>query len=277
MKFNSTVYGFETLRLDNFGQVKQKNQKQTKCISLELNPTINLEMTEIPSGEFLMGSSMDEIEFRKNEIPQHKVKVPKFYLGKYPITQIQWLAVMDELPKISKKFRGDNLPVVNVWLEKVLEFCSKLSKWTGKTFRLPSEAEWEYACRAGTETPFAFGKTITTEIVNYDGNQPFANAPKGEIRNGLTPVGHFKFANNFGVYDMHGNIWEWCADIWHPDYKNAPTDGSAWFENGDHSYVVQRGGSWKNPAGHCRSAFRVGDIAHNSDNIVGLRVCMTND
>lgn len=275
MEFENSTYKFETIKLDRNGQVVEQFSSLTKSLIFNLNKNTKLEMTEIPTGEFLMGSSINELEFRQNETPQHKVKIHKFYLGKYPITQLQYLVVMNELPKISKEFLGDDLPVVNVYLEKALEFCSKLSKLTGNNFRLPTEAEWEYACRAGTDTPFAFGETITTEIANYDGNLPFANAPKGEFRNGLTPIGYFKFANNFGLYDMHGNVWEWCADIWHADYINAPTDGSAWIANGDQSYAVQRGGSWKNRAGSCRSAFRVGDIAHNSDHIVGMRVCMS--
>jgi formylglycine-generating enzyme required for sulfatase activity len=275
MKFDSSIYEFETLCLDKFGFITEQNKGKAKQIIFKLSQRTKLEMTQIPSGEFLMGSSTDEIEFRENETPQHKVKVPKFYLGKYPVTQTQWLAVMDELPKISKEFRGGDLPVVNVWIEKALEFCSKLSKLTGESFRLPSEAEWEYACRAGTKTAFNFGDLITTDLANYDGTRPFLNTPQGKFRNALTPVGHFKFANNFGLFDMHGNVWEWCADVWHPDYKHAPTDGSVWAKNGDQSYAVQRGGSWKSRAGNCRSAFRAGDIAHSSAHIVGLRVCMT--
>ncbi len=231
-------------------------------------------MVEIPAGNFLMGSSEFEAEKRENETPQHEVNLQSFYLGKFPVTQAKWFAVMRNLPKIDKDFRGDNLPVVNVYLEQSIELCSKLSNLTGKKFRLPSEAEWEYACRAGTNTPFSFGDTITTAQANFNGEIPFIHTPKSEFRKCLTSVGHFP-PNSFGLYDMHGNVWEWCADIWHENYVNAPNDGSAWLTNGDQSYCVQRGGSWIDRASICRSAFRVGDIAHNHYNIVGLRVCLT--
>ncbi len=274
MKIENLEYKFRTIKLDKFGQVIQKYSKHANSLIFKLNEKTNLEMTEIPSGDFLMGSSTDEIEFRENETPQHKVKISKFYLGKYPITQSQYFAVMGELPEISEEIQNDNLPVVNVFLEKALEFCSKLSKITTKNFRLPTEAEWEYACRAGTDTPFCFGETITAEIANFDDNKSISKI-LNEKKGGLTPVGYFKFANNFGLYDMHGNVWEWCADIWHENYKNVPLNGSAWVEGGDQSYCVQRGGAWNSGANICRSAFRVGDIAHNFENIVGLRVCMT--
>ena len=130
-----------------------------------------------------MGSSINESEFRANETPQHKVKVPKFHIGKHPITQAQYFAVMNELPKISKELsRHDDLPVVNLYLEKALEFCTKLSKLTNQTFRLPTEAEWEYACRARTNSPFAFGETITTEIANYDGDQSICKCTERRIQ-----------------------------------------------------------------------------------------------
>lgn len=220
-----------------------------------------------------MGSSDFDIEKRENETPQHKVNLQSFFLGKFPVTQAQWFAIMKNLPNISKHFRGDNLPVVNVWLEKAIEFCAELSDLTGKKFRLPSESEWEYACRAGKNTPFSFGETITTDLANFNGEQPFGNIPKSKFRKHLTSVGNFA-PNDFGLYDMHGNIWEWCVDIWHENYLGAPNDGSAWLNVGDQSYCVQRGGSWIDRASNCRSAFRVGDIAHNNENIVGLRVCL---
>jgi formylglycine-generating enzyme required for sulfatase activity len=245
-----------------------------KTVKFKLSQNVNLEMVEIPAGSFLMGSFDFETEKRENETPQHEVNLKSFYLGKFPVTQAQWFAVMNDLPKISKEFRGDDLPVVNVWLEKAIEFCAKLSDLTGERFRLPSEAEWEYACRAGTTTPFSFGETLTADLANFNGEQPFKETPKTEFRKCLTPVGAFP-PNAFGLYDMHGNVWEWCADIWHENYINAPTDGNAWLTNGDQSYCVQRGGSWIDRASNCRSAFRVGDIAHNNDHIVGLRVCMT--
>lgn len=222
-----------------------------------------------------MGSSIEDLEYRENETPQHEVKLKSFHLGKFSVTQAQWFAVMNELPQISEDFRGNDLPVVNVWLEKAVGFCTKLSQMTGKGFRLPSEAEWEYACRGLTTTPFSFGETITSDLANFNGEQPFRNTPKSEFRKMLTPAGYFKLPNYFGVYDMHGNVWEWCADIWHEDYTGAPSDGTAWVTDGDQGYCVQRGGSWIDRAVNCRSAFRVGDIAHNSDHIVGLRVCLT--
>ncbi|MDE5083684.1 MAG: formylglycine-generating enzyme family protein, partial [Trichodesmium sp. St18_bin1] len=145
-------------------------------------------------------------------------------------------------------------PVECVNWYKAVEFCKRLSKLTGRNYRLPSEAEWEYACRAGTTTPFYFGETITTELVNYDGNKTYGNAPKGEYRKQTTPVGQFP-ANAFGLYDMHGNVREWCADEWHENYAGAPTDGSVWL-NGNKDLSPLRGGSWAYIPGYCRSAFR---------------------
>jgi formylglycine-generating enzyme required for sulfatase activity len=245
-----------------------------KIIKFKLSENTILELVEIPAGSFLMGSGDLETEKRENETPQHEVNLKSFYLGKFPVTQAQWFAVMNDSPQITEEFRGDDLPVINVWLEKSIEFCAKLSSLTGETFRLPSEAEWEYACRAGTITPFSFGASLTTDLANFNGEQSFKETPKGEFRKSLTPVGSFP-PNAFGLYDMHGNVWEWCADIWHENYSGAPTDGSAWLTNGDQSYCVQRGGSWVDRASNCRSAFRVGDIAHNNDHIVGLRVCLS--
>lgn len=220
-------------------------------------------MVQVPAGSFFMGSSALETEKRENETPQHEVNLKSFFLGKFPVAQAQWFAVMKSLPSIGEDFRGRDLPVVNVWLEKAIEFCAKLSALTGEHFRLPSEAEWEYACRAGTKTAFSFGNNLNNNLANFGGRN-----------SGLTRVGSFP-PNNFGLYDMHGNVWEWCADIWHENYVGAPNDGSAWLTDGDQSYCVQRGGSWIDREKNCRSAFRVGDIAHNDENIVGIRVCLS--
>ncbi|KAF0248151.1 MAG: serine/threonine protein kinase, partial [bacterium] len=160
--------------------------------------------------------------------------------------------------------------------DEVVEFCKKLSEKIGKTYRLPSEAEWEYACRAGTTTAFAFGETITPEIVNYDGNRPYGEAPKGEDRAKTTPVGSLGVANDFGLYDMHGNVWEWCQDTWHSDYTDAPIDGSAWETTpSNNTSRVLRGGAYSDNATVCRSASRgngTPDVRYGND---GLRVVMS--
>ncbi|MFM6266048.1 MAG: formylglycine-generating enzyme family protein, partial [Dolichospermum sp.] len=161
------------------------------------------------------------------------------------------------------RFKGDgstsltnHRPVEQVSWHDAVEFCARLSNYTKRPYRLPSEAEWEYACRAGTTTPFHFGDTITTELANYDGNYTYGDGPKGVYRGETTEVGSFKIANEFGLYDMHGNVWEWCQDDWHNNYEGAPTDGSAWISNNAKSYKLLRGGSWSYNPGYCRSAYR---------------------
>jgi formylglycine-generating enzyme required for sulfatase activity len=216
----------------------------------------------IPSGDFLRGSPDDEPERSKRESPQHEVTVASFFMGRYPVTQAQWRAVA-VLPKVERKleadpsnFKGDDRPVEQVSWYEAVEFCKRLSYHTGNTYRLPTEAEWEYACRAGTTTPFHFGAMITTDVANYSGNYTYADGPKGERRGETTPVDHFDIANGFGLSDMHGNVYEWCQDHWHENYKGAPTDGSAWIEGGDSKYRVVRGGSWYGSPRYCRSACR---------------------
>ena len=210
-------------------------------------------MVYIPGGNFIMGSPSGK--GRDSEKPQHQVAVQSFFMAKYPITQRQWRKVA-ALPKINRElqtepsnFKGNSLPVERVSWYDAVEFCARLSKYTGKKYRLPSEAEWEYACRAGTNTSFHFGETITDKLANYDGNHTYASEPKGEYRERTTPVGQYP-PNAFGLYDMHGNVWEWCLDDWHSNYEGAPTDGSAWFGGEDDNLsqkqarAVLRGGSW---------------------------------
>lgn len=273
MQYELEEFEFESVTVDKNGRIIDRHKHINRCFSIDLNNKVNLEMIEIPGGRFMMGATQNEAESRENEQPFHQVQIASFFMGKFPVTQAQWMAMMSVLPKMSTDFYGDRQPVVNVWLEQALVFCARLSNNSGLNFRLPSEAEWEYACRAGTTTPFNCGETIKTDLANYNG-EPYDGSPIGPSRNKTTPVGQFA-ANAFGLCDMHGNVWEWCADLWHPDYNGAPTDGSAWINDGDRSYCVQRGGSWANRAGACRSAFRVGDVAHNTDNLVGLRVCMS--
>jgi formylglycine-generating enzyme required for sulfatase activity len=250
-------------------------------------------MVKIPGGRFQMGSPDTEAGRQDNEGPQHYVDVPEFFMGKYVVTQGQWKAIayrtdlkvkLDlELDPFSfkepyKDIDRWNRPVEQVnWFEAV-EFCKRLSKLTGRNYRLPSEAEWEYACRAGTTTPFHFGETINTELANYRGTDneqqnwsgSYGKGPKGVYRRETTPVGYFKVANAFGLYDMHGNVREWCADGCHENYAGAPTDGSVWL-NGNKSPL--RGGSWAFYPVNCRSAIRYnyfGRDVHYS--LTGFRV-----
>jgi formylglycine-generating enzyme required for sulfatase activity len=231
----------------------------------DLGNGIQLEMVMIPSGSFMMGSPETEEGSNDDERPQHQVTIKAFCLGKYQVTQAQWKAVA-AFPQVNKelkldpsRFKGDgstsltnHRPVESVSWEDAVEFCDRLSKHTKRQYRLPSEAEWEYACRAGTKTPFHFGETITTDLANYDGQKS-----KGFYRSQTREVGSFGVANNFGLYDMHGNVWEWCLDDWHSNYKGAPTDGSAWLDNKESSNgKLLRGGSWYDLPEHCRSAYR---------------------
>ena len=285
-------YEFEVVTVDAQGQISQREQRSAEYRREDLGRGISLDLVLIPGGTFTMGSPAAEAGRLDREGPQHQVTIQPILMGKYAVTQAQWKAVA-ALPKVARdlnadpaKFKGDNLPVEQVSWDDAVEFCQRLSKQTGREYRLPSEAEWEYACRAGTTTPFHFGETITTDLANYRGTDwdyegktypgNYGQGPKGEFRQQTTEVGSFKVANTFGLYDMHGNVWEWCLDCWHDGYggwfRNAPTDGSAWTIGGDDTKRLLRGGSWYGDPWYCRSAFRGRFARGNQDGYFGFRI-----
>jgi formylglycine-generating enzyme required for sulfatase activity/nucleoside phosphorylase len=243
-----------------------------------LDPTTKLELVKISEGRFEMGAPEDGSQLHIAH-PIHDVDVPEFYIGKYPVTQQQWKFGAN-LPKINRElnpdpsnYAGEDLPVEQISWFDAIEFCARLSHHTGREYRLPSEAEWEYACRAGTETPFHFGKTIDAEIANYDGDS-YGLGQKGLCRQQTTPVCTFKGANNYGLYDMHGNVREWCQDSWHYNYQGAPTDGSAWLIPESLERVL-RGGSFCDDPNSCRSAARLFAKATDSGSYIGFRLVMS--
>ncbi len=240
-----------------------------------------LAMVRIPVGAFMMGSPTEEPERHSGESPQRIVTVPEFYLGKYPVTQAQWRAVAN-LPRVDRdlsldpsRFSGDdNLPVERVSWYDAAEFCRRLSVLTGRIYRLPSEAEWEYACRGRTVTPFHFGDTISPDLANYDGSYIYENGEKGIYREKTNVVGSLNAANFFGLHDMHGNVFEWCLDHYHNNYEGAPTDGSAWIDlDADQGALrMVRGGCWCYFPQYCRSAYRFSYDPVNQLSFIGFRV-----
>ena len=286
------VFGFDVVKVNAKGQEVKREKAEAQYYAENLGNGITLDLVAIPGGTFLMGTEDKEIErlvkkFNwegyRGERPQHQVTVPPFFMGKYPITQTQWRAIASRTDlKVEKDLEpnpanfkdrpdSDRRPVEQVSWYDAVEFCARLFKLTGREYRLPSEAEWEYACRAGTTTPFYFGETITGELANYDASRIYAEEPKGKYREQTTPVGQFP-PNAFGLYDMHGNVWEWCADTWHDNYDGAPTDGSAWIENGNDNRSPLRGGSWCSNPALCRSAYRYYSFRRGSLNYYGFRV-----
>ncbi len=243
----------------------------------DLGNGVLLDMVSIPGGQFLMGSPESELGRYDWESPQHTVTIQPFNMGKYPITQAQWQAVA-AFPKVEidlnpnpSGFKGVNRPVEQVSWDDAIEFCARLSQKTGRNYRLPSESEWEYACRAGTTTPFHCGETITTDLANYNGNFTYANGVKGEYRKQTTDVGNF-LPNVFGLYDMHGNVLEWCQDAWHDNYETAPVDGTVWTKDVNNQSRLPRGGSWNGASWNCRSAYRYRHSRDYQDMSVGFRV-----
>lgn len=226
-----------------------------------------------PPGEFIMGSPEDEHGRSPDEGPQHRVVFEQgFLMGKYPVTQHLWQQIMGDNPS---EFTGDDrLPVELVSWDDCQKFLRKLnSKVSDGVFRLPSEAEWEYACRAGTTTPFCFGETLSTAQANYQGTSPHGTGKQGEYKGGTTVVGSFP-ANGWGLHDMHGNVSEWCQDWYHDSYDGAPSDGRAW-EIPIEECRVLRGGCWRFSALNCRSAFRYGIYPDFSYIKFGFRLAMS--
>lgn len=253
---------FDTVTL-NDGEIKREH-KSVRYFVEDIGQNTTLEMIYLPGGTFMMGASEED----GYEVPQHQVNVPAFHMGKFEITQKQWEAVMHHNLSANQ---GADLPAENVSWRDAVEFCNRLSIITGRYYRLPSEAEWEYACRAGTTTCFSFGSEITTQLANYweidatvkspiDSQPPSegcvaAYQPDGVQYLQTMRVGSF-FPNAFGLYDMHGNVYEFCQDAWHDDYNNAPNDGSAWGSGKDTGLVVIRGGSFDYYEDNCRSVHR---------------------
>ncbi len=225
------IFEFETVTMNGDKKITSRRKGQARYFVENING-VALEMVDITGGKFLMGTSPAQVAQERAlserihdrtiacefESPQHEVDVPSFYISKYEVTQAQWKAVA-KLRKVNlnldpdpSHYAGDDLPVEQITWDEAMEFCARLSRATGRAYRLPTEAEWEYACRAGTTTAFAFGENIAEELAS---------------RAGKSPVGATKVANGFGLYDMHGSVMEWCLDYWHDDYNGAPTDGSA--------------------------------------------------
>ncbi|NEQ56052.1 MAG: formylglycine-generating enzyme family protein [Moorea sp. SIO4A1] len=299
---------FKTPTVNHQGEITETTTYTASYFTDTLTDNVELEMVAIPGGTFTMGSPESEKNSYDDERPQHDVTLQPFFMGKYPVTQAQWkaialmtdLKVQRDLNPDPSRFKGENRPVEKVnWYEAV-EFCDRLSQLTGREYRLPSEAQWEYACRGVTKPlnldtgksypPFYFGETITGQLANYDASITYGDEPEGEESQKTNPVGEFP-PNPFGLYDMHGNVWEWCADDWHDNYKGAPTDGSAWIEDNEAEnvnaenksdsdknennrlYSLLRGSSWANRPRHCRSAIRSESLRRDERlDIVGFRV-----
>ncbi len=259
--------------------ILQKEQRTAQYFREKLGNAIELDMILVHGGNFLMGSPETEEERSDHESPQHPVTIKSFFLGRYPVTQEQWRIVAETYDRVNidlkpdpSTFKGPKCPVEQVSWYEAKEYCDRLAKKTKRPYRLPTEAEWEYACRAGTTTPFYFGNTISTELANYDGNYTYANGVKGEYRNETTPVDYFDVANAWGLCDMHGNVWEWCQDHWHDNYEGAPEDGSAWLTEDSNAPRIRRGGAWFFNPKLCRSAYRFTLNSNDRDDNLGFRV-----
>ena len=273
------TFQYDVATVDRRGNLKQRKTYQAEFFPESLNGSERLEMVAIAPGKFWMGASRAESQAQDDEFPRHRVTLPPFYISKYPITQSQWAAVA-AWPKIQRglepepsHFRGGERPVESVsWLEAV-EFCHRLSQQTGRRYQLPSEAQWEYACRAGTQTPFHTGETITGQLSDYVSTYTYQAEISGVYRQSTMAVGHFS-PNAFGLHDMHGNVWEWCADGWHRNYRGAPKDGRTWASARRSQMRVIRGGGWLDPPAKIRAASRSGYLETALNRTIGFRVTM---
>jgi formylglycine-generating enzyme required for sulfatase activity/WD40 repeat protein/serine/threonine protein kinase len=259
------TFAFATERLDRAGASVGVTAGEARGYAEDLGPGVALEMVRVPGGRFQMGSPEGEGE--REEHPRHAVAVGSFYIGRYEVTQRQWSAVMMSNPSAHV---GLDLPVELVSWHEAMEFCERVSRQSGRVYRLPTEAEWEYACRSGSDGAYSFGDVVTPRLVNDAGHDPIARAGRS-YRETTTKVGSLGVANAFGLYDMHGNVFEWCLDPWHESYEQAPDDGRVWL-HGDPTYRVLRGGGWRWVDYYSRSAYRRRFPPTSGANDLGFRV-----
>jgi formylglycine-generating enzyme required for sulfatase activity len=281
-------YSFESVTVDRSGRIVARRPGSARYWREPLGEGAGLEMVYIPGGTGPRGSRKEEKGDNSwSEKPAAPVTVAPFLLGKYPVTQKQWQVVAAlpgialDLPPSPSFFTGDDLPVERVSWFEAIEFCRRLARFTGKKYHLPSEARWEYACRAGTTTPFHCGETLTAERANYfAAYDPYADEAGSLYRARTTPVNSFA-PNAFGLHDTHGNVCEWCADAWHRNYEGTPPlDGDPWLAPDRRlSPRLQparlvRGGSWGDEARHCRSANRTFCLPEKRYSVLGFRVAL---
>jgi formylglycine-generating enzyme required for sulfatase activity len=263
-------FTFQSIRLDAQGNVVDRVVGQAWKYVEAGCPALHFDLVALPGGTFQMGSPRGQ--GYEDETPRHLVSLKPFLLARTPVTQALWQVVTGRAAH--GRFQGADLPVENLtWLE-AREFCQKLGRQTGRAYRLPSEAEWECACRAGLSNPFSTGETITTSYANYVGAHTYRDEAPGEYRHVTTPVELF-LPNAFGISDLHGNVWEYCADRWHSDYTGAPFDGSAWEWSGEAGYRVTRGGSWHEPPINLRCATRLRVNEKERDDYYGFRIALS--
>ncbi|MDY6783610.1 MAG: formylglycine-generating enzyme family protein [Cyanobacteriota bacterium] len=293
MGLDLPTFEFEVAFVNGNGQEVKRHPGQA-CYRVEqLSPATALEMVALPAGTFIMGADESELGWHATQSPPHSVSLPNFFISKFPITQAQWQTVAAfekveiELQPLPSCFIGRDRPVEQISWYEAVEFCARLSRRSGREYRLPSEAEWEYCARGGTTTPFHFGETITTDLANYSGTNweydgricasgAYGEGPLGEDRRETTSVGYFQVANPFGLYDIHGLVREWCADPWHSRYDGAPDDGTVWTARGSGEKYIVRGGSWNAAPKLCRSAYRSRFDRDGSLYDIGFRVaCST--
>ncbi|EAZ90928.1 SUMF1/EgtB/PvdO family nonheme iron enzyme [Crocosphaera chwakensis] len=254
-------FSFERPIVDETGTILERIKGESQGFKEDLGDGNILEMIYIPGGTFLMGSTPDEPGSQVCEQPQHSVTLEGFFLGKFPITQKQW-EIVAQYPKVNRDlvlepsgFKGIDRPVESISWEDAVEFCDRLTQYTQRLYQLPSEAQWEYACRGGTATPFYFGLTLTGYLANYMAKRLYAGESSSIYRQETTSVSAF-YPNSFGLYDLHGNVWEWCADAWYSSYEDASKSGKPRSSSQQETRRVLRGGSWDEDAYHCRSASR---------------------
>ena len=268
----------------------QRLPLQVMAYRLRLAEQVELPMVQVPGGSFLIGSPQAEEGRDDDEGPQRQVHLASFLISQTPITQAQWrvVASWDKLERQLKsdpsRFKGLNRPVEQVsWLDAE-EFARRLSQRTGQLYGLPSEAQWEYACRAGTTTPYNLGATLVPQLVNYNANLTdesgsddlSSRQASGQIQGHTSDVASFP-ANLWGLHDMHGNVWEWCQDHWHSSYDGLPQDGAAWLDDDAKRGATRilRGGSWTDHPLQCRSADRAVALPSYSGCYLGFRlVCV---
>ncbi len=272
------TFAFATATIAADGNVT-RDQREGRSYTEDLGKGVALEMVAIPGGTYVMGNASAEYP---DELPQHQVTIAPFYLSRYEVTQAQWRAVATGLPRVARAldpdpsmFEGDDLPVEQVSWEDVMEFAARLSRKTRYAYHLPSEAQWEYAARGGTATAFAFGPTLSPAVASFDATVPYAGGPRGSAPTQTSPVGSFGVANPFGLFDVHGNVAEWCLGEYHASYEGALTDGSAWVTDGHTDRHTVRGGSWDDLAVDCRSANRYSYPREGRQRAIGFRLAMS--